>query len=618
MTLNSLQESAKDLPKSPGVYIMKNVKGEILYVGKASNLRSRVYSYFSKEAESRHQVRFLMPKVDSIETIITSNPKEALLLENTLIKKHRPRYNIELKDDKSYVSLKLSLNHEAPRLYVTRRIKKDGGLYYGPFTSAGSVREVVDFIQRNFRLRTCSDHDYRNRVRPCLQYQIKRCDAPCVGLVSTREYQKLTAQVRLFLEGRNDELKKRAKEVMRQASAEERYEDAARFRDLVLDIEKTMERQKVVSHHKENRDVVSLYREGEYILINLMIVREGSLQDSRSFNFRSYLENGEVLETFLAQYYQEGRVIPGEILLPFNLEDQNSLEEIFSERSGHRVRIQVPRRGEKLAIVDLAHKNAQQAFTQWRQRESDQKQILVDLKRGLRLQNLPEKIECYDISNFQGGESMGSMVTFVEGKAEPKLYRHFRIKTVQGANDFASLYEVLSRRLRRARDTGEGHAWSLPDLLVMDGGKGQLHAAAQALKDEGVEGVDLISLAKSRLQVGEGIQEAGAKKERSDERVFLLGRKDPVLLPKNSSSLFLLMKARDEAHRFGIEAHRKWRKRRSLQTALDEVEGVGKVRRQKLLKQFGSMRGIREASVAQIQAAIGVPGALAQRIKESI
>lgn len=621
MDQKELQEGVKKFPKRPGVYVMKGPKGEILYVGKATDLRSRVGSYFLKEAASRYQISFLMSKVGSIEPIITDTPKEALLLENTLIKKHRPRYNIHLKDDKSYVSLKLSLRDKAPRLYVTRRIKKDGSLYFGPYSSAMGCREVVDFIQRHFRLRTCSDHDYRNRVRPCLQYQIKRCDAPCVGLIGLEEYSQMVEQVRLFLEGRNDELKKVVLSEMKKAAKEEHFEDAARYRDLLSDMERVLEKQKVVSHSQEDRDIIGIYREGPQVLFYVMLVREGSLQDHRVFPAKSYEEESDLLANFLAQYYEAGRSIPNEILLASSVEGGECLEEILKERAGHRVSLLQPQRGEKHSLVLLANQNAKQAFASQHQKEKDQQAPLEELQKLLHLRNIPQRLECYDISNFQGKESMGSMVTFLKGRAESKLYRHFKIKTVLGANDFASIYEVLSRRFRRLEKEGEGSIetpWARPDLMVIDGGKGQLQAAHQALKDRGIEGIDLIALAKSKLLGSADPKTPGRERERSEERVFLLGRKDPVLFPKNSAALFLLMKARDEAHRFGIEAHRKWRRRRTLYSGLEEIEGVGKVRSKKLLQHFGSLARLRSAPPEEIAQTLGGSLELGKRIKESL
>ncbi len=618
---SELEKKVREFPQLPGVYLMEDAGGEILYVGKASNLRARALSYFSKEARSRYQIRFLMSKVDRIQTMITDNEKEALLLENTLIKKHRPRYNIELKDDKSYVSLKLSIQHEAPRLYATRRIRKDGSLYYGPYVSAMACREVVEFIHSHFRLRTCNDHDYRNRVRPCLQYQIKRCDAPCVGYISLENYRKLIDQVRMFLEGRNDELKKMALQEMKRASEQENFELAARYRDLVGDMERTLERQKVVSHHRLNRDVLGMYREGEAVQLCLLMIREGSLQTTRHFFFKSYEHESDLISSFLSQYYEAGKFIPKEILIPCDLEGKKPLKEILSERAGHVVNLLFPQRGEKISLIRMAGQNARQAFASRTQKAKDLQSTLEELQRKLRLKKLPRRIECYDISNFQGTESVGSMISFVDGQPFREGYRHFKIKSVQGANDFASIYEVMARRVRRNRPgvaKEEGDSWSLPDLMVIDGGKGQLNAAAQALKDFGITDVDLVALAKSRPLAESDPRRELTKAARSEERVFLKSVKDPIFFPPHSSALFLLVKVRDEAHRFGIEYHRKRRERRTLVSGLDQIEGVGKVRRQKLLKHFGSLKRIKLASSQEVAEVLGGSLPLAERIQQSL
>jgi len=452
-----------------------------------------------------------------------------------------------------------------------------------------------------------------------LQYQIKRCDAPCVGLIDLKEYAQMMNQVRLFLEGKNRELIRVAEREMKQAAESENYEEAARYRDLLQDMERTLEKQRVVSHGGEQRDVIGFYREGKSFIFYVMVIREGVLQDSRSFVFRSLEEEGELFNNFLTQYYGPGRHIPQEVLLSHEPSDLKALSEILRERAGHRVQLLVPKRGDKLSLIQMAIQNAGQALEHHAQREKDQKNQLEELQRKLHLDNLPHRLECYDISNFQGKESVGSMVTFIGGEAERKFYRHFKIKEVKGANDFASIYEVIARRFRRMAKEGEiasDAPWGKPDLVVIDGGKGQLSAAAQAFRDLEITGIDLISLAKSRLKESPLVDMK--ERERSEERVFLQGRKDPVHFPKNSSALFLLVRARDEAHRFGIESHRKLRKRRTLYSALEEIPGVGKVRRQKLMKHFGSMKRLKEASAEEIAQALGVKQELAKRIHESI
>lgn len=623
MSLEKLKAQVQGFPQRPGVYLMKNARGQMLYVGKATQLRSRVLSYFSKEAHSRYQIRFLMSKVQRIETMVTDNAKEALLLENTLIKKHYPRYNIHLKDDKSYVSLKLTVGHPVPRLEVTRRIRRDGSLYFGPYTSAGACREVVDFIQRHFRLRTCTDHEFKNRVRPCLQYQIKLCDAPCVGLVSREEYQDMVQQVEWFLRGKSQELRKTAERKMHEASRAEQFEEAARYRDLLQDMEETLEKQKMVTHQGDSRDVLGLARQGESVTCYLMKVREGRVSGHSTYFFESMESEEELAVSFLNQYYENAHdgeaKIPPEVLVSFSSEDLNPLQEILSERRGGSVKLYCPQRGEKAKLKDLAMANAEQALRLRLQQDDQSAEILQSLEKKLQLKNLPTRIECYDISHFQGGQTVGSMVTFVQGKAQRNLYRRFQVKSVRGPDDFASLYEVLYRRLKRgleAKLNDRENPWALPELMVIDGGKGQLNAALQAAKDLGVTGVDFIALAKSRLSGDGGKPQSLEDKVRSAERVFLPGRKNPVILKPNSNELFLLMQLRDEAHRFGIEAHRKRQKKHSLASQMEQIPGLGPKRRQKLLQTFGSWAQIKEASIEDVAIALGGLQNLARRVKK--
>lgn len=604
-SLDKLKKIVSAFPQCPGVYLMKNSQDEILYIGKASQLRSRVKSYFSKEIYSRYQISFLMKKVAKIETIVTDSVKEALLLENTLIKTHRPRYNINLKDDKSYVSIKLDIKHSAPRLYVTRKIRRDGNLYFGPYTSAATCRDLVDFVETHFRLRNCSDHDYRNRVRPCIQYQIKRCDAPCVGLITIEEYQKIAEQVRLFLSGKHHELKEIISQQMKEAAKEQQFEQAARYRDLMISVDKTFEKQKVVRHDRTSQDVIAYYQDNEQLIISVLRIREGALQNSQNFVLKFYVSLEEAISSFIGQYYEEKAFIPREVLLPNALEDSNLLSTLLSERLGKQVILNVPKRGEKKALLSLAFKNAENYFEQNFLKQTTQKHILENLQKKIKLRHLPQRLECYDISNFQGKESIASMVTFIDGRPEKKFYRSFRIKHVQGANDFASIYEVICRRLKNAKaQKSYSEAWKLPDLIVIDGGKGQLNAAMQALKDEKKnEELDLISLAKSRVLSSEKRSE---EQMRSQERVFLPGRMNPIILKENTPELRILTHARDEAHRFGIQAHRRLRQKKSLESPLQNIPGIGKFLQKKLLEKFGSLQAIKNASCEDLQQVRGI------------
>ncbi len=540
MTASPLYSQVKQFSPGPGVYLMKNSDGEILYVGKAKNLRSRVLNYFSQTGDGRSQIPFLMRKVVSVEPVLTDTEKEALLLENALIKKHQPRYNLFLKDDKTYLSLKLSLTHAFPRLTVTRQIKKDGSVYFGPYTSGFKAREVAEFIQTHFRLRTCADHEFANRVRPCLEYQIKRCDAPCVGLISKEAYGEWVQQAKSFLKGKNSELLKRLKQQMHEASENLDFERAARFRDLISAIQVTLEKQEVVSHLSKDFDVYGFVREEERVSLTILKSRGGVISETKTHLFKTHQDDFDFLENFLLQYYSESQEIPREILLPFSLEGLKALEEILSERAMHSVRLKIPEKGEAKGKVEWANKNALEHLKQQVSRAKNKEEVLLEIQQALGLSRLPRHMECYDISNLHGGVAVGSCVCFVDGLPEKKFYRHFKIKTVLQANDFAMLYEVLTRRVQHAD-------WPLPDLIVIDGGKGQLASAQAALRDQNIS-IEMISLAK--------------EKHGKPERIFLPGRKNPFFFLPHSSALHLLMHLRDEAHRFAITFHRKLRSKK--------------------------------------------------------
>src|SRR4030095_11984287 len=428
---------AAQFPSVPGVYVMKDAKGEILYVGKAKSLRSRVASYFSALKDGRYQVEFLMRKVAEIEPIVTSTEKEALLLENTLIKKHRPRYNIFLKDDKSYLSLKLTVKHPFPRLLPTRRIEKDGSLYFGPYTSAFRARETADCVERHFHLRNCSEHDFANRVRPCLQFQIKRCDAPCVNYISQEAYGEIVEQVKLFLKGKSDELTQQIKEKMERASAELHFEEAARQRDLLNAIQRTLEKQKVASYFGGDEDAIGLFREAERVSLTVLISRGGLLSERKNYLFTTPQESEEILENFLLQYYRGAEVIPPCIYLPLPIEGLSGLQEIFSEIKGQKVQVLLPQKGEKLARVKLAEDNARERLKREVVTQEGREELLSRVQQRFSLSRLPRRIECYDISNIQGALAVGSCVSFLDGQPDKSAYRRFKIKTVAGANDFA-------------------------------------------------------------------------------------------------------------------------------------------------------------------------------------
>jgi len=602
-----------NIPAAPGVYLLKDRAGKVLYVGKAKSLRSRVRAYFrgdGDQGDGRFQVRFLMRRVRDFDTLVTASEKEALILENNLIKQYKPRYNIRLKDDKSYLSAKIT-NHPWPRITVTRRIVKDGGRYFGPFGSADGLRETIDVIRKVFPLRTCSDGVFRNRSRPCLEYQIKRCLGPCCLPVDRQEYERHLRAAQLLLEGKDLELLREMREQMKVHASRLEFEAAARIRDRVRAIEKTVERQTVLHHWGIDQDVFGLYREGGFIEAIVLIVRGGKLTSTQSWSFQDLeFPDEEVLADLLTQFYQGPRHIPDEIILPVALEDLEVRSELLAERRGRKVEIIVPQRGEKLRVLEMAMENARQSFAARRDNENTREKMLEELRTRLHLRNSPKRIECYDISNLQGSMVVGSQVTFDEGEPDKNRYRRYRIRGFEGQDDFASLAEVLTRRAERARREND-----YPDLWVIDGGKGQLNVALQVLREQGlIEQIDCVSLAKQHV-LNDRMQKEVAK---SEERVFLPNRKDPIVLPRNSTALFLLVRIRDEAHRFAITYNRELRRRARLRSVLDDIEGIGPVRRRALLRHFGSLKRIREASAEEIGQVKGLNRELASEIRRHL
>ena len=594
----------------PGVYLLKDKAGKVLYVGKAKSLRSRVRAYFRDGGDERFQVRFLMRRVRDFDTLVTTSEKEALILENNLIKQYKPRYNIRLKDDKSYLSAKVT-NHPWPRIMVTRKIVKDGGKYFGPFGSADGLRETIDVIRKVFPLRTCSDSVFKNRARPCLEYQIKRCLGPCCLPVNREDYGRQLHAAQMLLEGKNLELLREMRDQMKAHAERLEFEDAARVRDRVRAIEKTVERQTVLHHWGIDQDVFGLYREGGFIEAIVLMVRGGKLTSTQSWDFQDLeFADQDVLADLLTQYYSGARNAPDEVIVPVALEDAEVRAELLTERRGKKVEFIVPQRGEKVRLMEMAAENARQSFASRRDNELTREKMLDDVRVKLHLKNTPKRMECYDISNLQGTMVVGSQVTFDEGEPRKDLYRRYRIRSFEGQDDFASMYEVLKRRLERAVHENE-----FPDLWVIDGGKGQLNVAVAVLKELNLlDQIDVVSLAKQHV-LNDGHEQAVVK---SEERVFIPNRKDPIVLPKNSTALFLLVRIRDEAHRFAITYNRELRKRARLRSAIDDIEGIGPVKRRALLRHFGSLRRIREATVEDIAQVKGMNRDIAMRIRSHL
>jgi excinuclease ABC subunit C len=590
----SLEEKLNSLPIRCGVYLMRNPAGKVIYVGKAKDLRSRVRAYL-RGGDGRAHVQFLMRGVTDFETLVTQNEKEALILENNLIKQYKPRYNIRLKDDKSYLSIKVTLQHPWPRILATRKIVKDGSRYFGPYSSAASARETLDVIEKHFLLRTCTDYNFKNRARPCLQYQIKRCLGPCVLPVDSAEYRQNLKQAVLFIEGKNQELLRDLRRAMEGKAEQLDFEAAARIRDQIQAVEKTIEKQRMLSHWGADQDVLGLYREGGLIEVQVLFIRQGKLTGNQAYSFADLeFADADVLESFLTQFYQGERFIPEEILLPVEIEDREVREEYLTEKRGAKVALFCPQRGDKRKLVDMAAQNATQSFRERHDQEQQKERMLLELQQRLRLKNLPRRVECFDISNIHGTNAVGSMVSFFNGQPDKKRYRRYRIRSVDtshGGDDFAMMFEVLKRRFRRGLEESD-----LPDLVVVDGGKGQLGMALSAMHELGVRDVDVIGLAKMRVERAMRSSEV----KHSEERVFVRGQSNPILLRPGSAALHLLQQVRDEAHRFAISYHRILRSRNTLTSALDQVAGIGSARKRALLRAFGSVRRLQQASFEEL------------------
>jgi excinuclease ABC subunit C len=601
------------IPTSPGVYLMKNRRGEVIYVGKAKNLRARVRQYFRPGDDLRYFVAagLLGRALESIETVVVNNEKEALLLENHLIKKHQPRFNVKLRDDKQYLVLRIDPKKKFPRVEVVRNIRDDGVRYFGPYHSATSCRETLRTINRYFQLRTCTDHVLATRKRPCLQYQIKRCPGPCAFDVSETEYAEQVEDVMMFLAGKNDQLVARLEARMEQRSAETHYEAAAQLRDSIYAVEKTLARQNVVQEAFVDQDVFGLHRERTAVEVVVLFIRAGKLVGRRTFR-QTDQEFGDeqVMANFVQQYYATGTLIPDEVLVPIELENGEVIRAWLGEQRGRSVKILAPRRGKRARLIHLATVNAAAAAASRSSRADDARAGLERMAERLRLRRVPGVIECFDIAHIQGTDPVAARVLFRDGLPENSSYRHFKIRTATN-DDFAAMYEVVKRRFARAADAEPGDPWALPDLLVIDGGKGQLSSAVAALDDLGIptsgEGaIDVIGLAKERRSGG---------RPDKPERVFLRNIKEPLALRPNSTELFVLAQIRDEAHRFANTFHRKRRKKSRLRSALDDVPGIGETRRRELLRHFGSLKAIKAASIDELAAVKSMTRAAAEAVR---
>ena len=610
-----IQARLATIPHKPGCYLMRDRRGRIIYIGKAKDLKNRVRNYFQLHGDPRPFVRRLPQILGDIETIITASEKEALILENTLIKAHKPRYNVQLKDDKSFLSLRVDKNQKWPRVEVIRSKgsskTKPGQRTFGPYSSAYAIRQTLQVLNKHFMLRTCPDHVLSNRSRPCLQYQIKRCPGPCVLPVDKERYQQDVHQAVMFLEGRGDELVERLREKMHRASEELEFELAARYRDQIQAIEKVLERQVAVGHREVDQDAFGFYREGDRLTFQVLFIRRGRLEGAQSFSYTDQeFPDEELFSSFLNLYYNAGNHVPNEVLLPLTLEDEEveAFEELFSELAGHRVYVQSPQRGAKRALIATAQTNARHSFEEEHAKEERARDLLEKLQGRLKLKNLPRRIECYDISNLQGAQVVGSLVAFIDGEPAKSEYRHYKMRLVHGQDDFASMHEMLTRRLGKVANGDDDP----PDLIVVDGGKGQLGQAMAVIEDLGLHHIDVVSLAKSRVdEVGFDDPEV----TRSPERVFLPGRKNPVVLRQNSAELYLLQRVRDEAHDFAIGFHKQLRRKASLRSSLDDIPGIGPKTKRALLRHFGSLVKIKAATLEELQGVEGVGPSTAEAIR---
>jgi excinuclease ABC subunit C len=592
-----LQEKIRSLPIEPGVYLYKNAEGEVIYVGKARNLRSRVRSYLLEASQSDAKTGSLMREAVDVEYIVVANEHEALALENNLIKAKKPRFNILLRDDKTFPYIKLTLADRFPKVFVTRRLKKDGSIYYGPYFPANLAHRLVDLIHRNFLIPSCSVDLSRYHPRPCLQYYIKRCLGPCVKELTTPEiYTEAVRDVQLFLEGRSADLSRSLRARMDRAAREERYETAAKCRDLITTVEQFQERQRIAAAEGDDSDVFGFHYENEMLAVNLFHMRGGKVLDRREMFWEElpgletpetdvhHFNPGAFFSALLKQVYIDQQYVPKTILVPVDFEDRQLLEGLLSEKRGTRVEIVVPVRGEKRSLIDLAAKNAHQSYDQrFRVMKPSIRAVQEALQDALTLPELPRRIECFDISHIQGAETVASMVVWEDGKMKKSDYRKFIIRTVEGVDDFAAMREVIERRYKRV----SSEKGKMPGLVLVDGGIGQLHAAAAALEALEITSQPLAAIAKREEIIYVHLQE-----------------EDPVVLDRHSPVLHLVQMIRDESHRFAVTFHRKRREMRDRASELQEIPGIGALTSRRLVEHFGSVRAVKEADSAALSAVV--------------
>jgi len=605
LTNNLITEQLRQLPTSPGVYLMKDAEGNILYVGKAANLNHRVRSYFGTKQNLSPKLQRMVARVNDFDFFVTTSEQEALILELNLIKRHRPHYNVRLKDDKTFPYLKIDTSEDWPRAHITRRLEEDGARYFGPFASAKSVRQTLKTIKGIFPFRSCSKASTGTDPRPCLEYHIRHCLAPCIGAVSQPEYDEVIKQVILFLEGKQERVIQELESKMEKAAEALDFEKAALIRDQIQAVNRVVEGQRIATTVRGEQDVIAFAGDKDQAYVQVFFIRSSKLIGRESFVLQGTRseEPWQIMTSFIKQFYGSTPYIPPLLLLQYPVEDTLVIESWLQSKKGTKVNIQVPCRGNKKQLVKIVAENAEQGLEQLKIKQlatpGSLTAALAEIERELHLPRLPLRMEGYDISNIQGKAAVGSMVVFDQGKPKPAHYRRFRIKTVSGADDYAMLREVLKRRFKRSSDAPD--TWAiLPDLVLIDGGKGQLNAALSVMSQAGVGFVPTASLAKE------------------NEEIFIPHRSQPITLPRSSQGLQLLQRLRDEAHRFALGYHQKIHKRETFASSLDTIPGIGPKRKRALLKQVGSVRAIRDAPIEELAATAGMSQSLAKRIKEHL
>jgi len=599
-TESDITDKLSRVSSGPGVYLMKDTAGEIIYIGKARNLKKRLASYFTKPVQPDIKTSVLVKKIKSFDTILTTSEKEALILESNLIKRYRPRYNVFLKDDKRYPSIRLDTRHPYPNLIIVRKIKKDGSMYFGPFVSSTAVRQTMKMINKTFKLRKCKAGDFKTRTRPCLNSQMQRCLAPCCNDVDQKVYREIVKEVILLLKGKTSDLLQKVKKEMISAADNQHYETAAALRDKMFALKKTVEKQVVVSADFIDRDIIGIAGSYELSLITVLIVRGGFLIGTRNFTFSETMStHTEIIGTFIRQYYKKEPFIPKEILTPIFLEDSTLIEECLKNIKGKKVSIMWPRRGEKARLLKIADRNAETSLKEEIASLATDMEMLARLKIKIKINRLPMRIECFDNSNISGKEPVAGMVVFEKGKSNKSSYRRYKINKVYKHDDYAYMDEVLRRRYGKGEKSKP-----YPDLLVVDGGKGQLKIAVSVVKDLKIEGkFDIIGIAKKDEEKGE-----------VQDKIYKPGRVNPVNFGKEGNLLLFLQRVRDEAHRFAISFHRKRRGKSSMRSVLDTIPGIGKKRKQILLKHFSSIKKIRAATVEELSAVPGMNRKAAEEV----